>query len=141
MTKKKSNKMIDIKVTKEMIEKYPEEFEGLEVGDTIQVEKDMSVDTAKAYLAQSGVEALPKSDKGIIELAVKTASEELHKEEKKDKKEKIVKPYDGKYKVTFLVNQLFKGLYRPEGTTAIVPAHVAKAYGKRTTLKFEQLKK
>ena len=77
--------------------------------------------------------------------SVETAVENSEKNEggKKDKKseKKSVKPVDVKYRVTFLTNQMFKGLYRPKDTSMVVPEHVAKAYGKRTTLKFEPLKK
>lgn len=67
---------------------------------------------------------------------VEEAEEEdtMKSEEKED-----VKPVDTKYRVTFLVDQRFKGLFRPKGTSMEVPASIAKAYAKRTTLKFEPL--
>lgn len=53
--------------------------------------------------------------------------------------DKEVKPVDVKYRVTFLTNQMFIGLFRPKGTSAIVSGVIAKAYGNRTTLKFEEI--
>lgn len=90
--KKEETEMVKVEVTQEMVENYPEEFEGLEVGDFIEVSKEMSVEDAKAYLVQLGVE-LPEEDEEVIELAVEKASEELHKEdeEKEDDVETMPK--------------------------------------------------
>ncbi len=65
--------------------------------------------------------------------------EEKGKKVKAKKSEENVKLADVKYRVTFLTDQMFIGLFRPKGTAMEVPASIAKAYGKRTSLKFEPL--
>ena len=57
------------------------------------------------------------------------------------KKKKTIKSVDVKYRLTFLENQMFKGLFRPLGTSAIVSENIQKAYkGRVNLLKFEKLK-
>lgn len=73
-----------------------------------------------------------------VETAVENSEKNEGEEKAKKTEKKAVKPVDVKYRVTFLANQSFRGLFRAKGTSAIVPASIAKAYKGRTTLKFEK---
>jgi hypothetical protein len=74
---------------------------------------------------------------------VKSTSKSRSKSEKKrvelSKDSTSRQSEDVKYRLTFLVGQMFKGEYYKKGTVKEVPEWVAKAYSKRSMLKFEKI--